>query len=203
MATKSTTTKSTKYPKAVFGIYETRMELENTVDNLKAQGFRNTDISVLIPSPNDNEDLSDLDVEVVKETKASEGATTGAVGGLAFGGALGWLAGAGALMIPGVGPFVAAGPIMAAIAGAGIAGTIGGIAGALIGSGIPENEAKKYEVYLKKGAMLLSVHADDTDWMNRARLILQSGGATDVTSMPDNRNRPPRGDMDKNFSQLF
>src|ERR1700754_1373234 len=129
------TAKNNVNPKAVFGVFETRMELESTVDNLKAQGFRNSDISVLIPSSDDYGEVNDLDVEV-KETKASEGAATGAVGGLAFGGALGWLAGAGALTIPGIGPFVAAGPIMAAIAGAGIAGTVGGVAGALIGSGI-------------------------------------------------------------------
>lgn len=178
-------------PKAIFGVYETRMELESTVDNLKAQGFRNSDISVLIPSSDDYADWAQkemVDVEV-KETKASEGAATGAVGGLAFGGALGWLAGAGALTIPGIGPFVAAGPIMAAIAGAGIGGTVGGVTGALIGSGIPEDEARKYENYIKEGAMLLSVHADDTSWMNKARLILQSGGAKDVTAIPDSVRR--------------
>jgi hypothetical protein len=157
----------------------------------------------LIPSPSDNEDLSDLGVEVVKESKASEGAATGAVGGLAFGGALGWLAGAGVLMIPGIGPFIAAGPIMGAIAGAGIAGAVGGVTGALIGSGIPENEAKKYEVYLKEGAMLLSVHADDTNWMNKARLILQSGGATDVTSIAESAHRTSDEDMGKNYSQTL
>lgn len=174
------TTSQYQKAKAVFGVFETRMELENTVDNLKAQGFRNSDISVLIPG-----DDGELIEREGSETKASEGAATGAVGGLAFGGALGWLAGAGALAIPGIGPFVAAGPIMAAIAGAGIAGTVGGVAGALIGSGIPEDEAKKYESYLKEGAMLLSVHADDMNWMNKARLILQSGGAADVTTVAE------------------
>lgn len=178
------TTKQYQTPKAVFGVFETRMELESTVDNLKAQGFRNSDISVLIPG--DESDL--VDVGEIKETKATEGATTGAVGGLAFGGALGWLAGAGALAIPGIGPFVAAGPIIAAIAGAGIGGSLGGVAGALVGSGIPEDEAKRYESYLKEGAMLLSVHADDTNWMNKARMILESGGAKDVTSLPEREN---------------
>jgi hypothetical protein len=199
MAT-SNTVKHPKHPKAVFGAFETRMELENTVDNLKAQGFRNSDISVLIPNGDDGkEGFVDIRADDF-ETKATEGATTGAIGGIAFGGALGWLAGAGALLIPGVGPFVAAGPIMAAIAGAGIAGTIGGVAGALMGSGIPENEAKKYEEYLKGGAMLLSVHADDMDWMNRARLILQSGGAIDVTSIAEPTNKSRQNDIDRNIS---
>lgn len=182
--------------KAVFGVFETRMELESTVDNLKAQGFRNSDISILIPS--DGEEFSDLDVDV-KETKASEGATTGAVGGVAFGGALGWLAGAGALAIPGIGPFVAAGPLMAAIAGAGIGGTVGGLTGALVGSGIPEDEAKKYESYVKEGSMLLSVHADDTNWMNKARMILESGGAKDVSVVPEGQDKKMRSDMNRDL----
>lgn len=187
------TTSQYQKAKAVFGVFETRMELESTVDNLKAQGFRNSDISVLIPGEGD--ELVSLDDE--KETKASEGAATGAVGGLAFGGVLGWLAGAGALAIPGIGPFVAAGPIMAAIAGAGIAGTLGGVAGALVGSGIPEDEAKRYESYIKEGAMLLSVHADDMNWMNKARLILQSGGAKDVTAVADRDTRKIRSEFDR------
>lgn len=202
MATSNNST-NTKHPKAVFGAFETRMELESTVDNLKAQGFRNSDISVLIPNGDENNGgLVDINADDF-ETKASEGAETGAIGGIAFGGALGWLAGAGALMIPGVGPFVAAGPIMGAIAGAGIAGTIGGVAGALIGSGIPENEAKKYEEYLKGGSMLLSVHADDTDWMNRARLILQSGGAVDVTSIAEPKTKSQRNNIERNISHTL
>ncbi|MES2768314.1 MAG: DUF3341 domain-containing protein [Bdellovibrionota bacterium] len=193
------TTSQYQKAKAVFGVFETRMELEKTVDNLKAQGYRNSDISVLIPGESDEFFEKDQ-----KETKASEGAATGAVGGLAFGGALGWLAGAGALAIPGIGPFVAAGPIMAAIAGAGIAGTVGGVAGALVGSGIPEDEAKKYESYVKEGAMLLSVHADDMNWMNKARLILQSGGAKDVTAVSEKdskiiRKEINRGEMESRF----
>lgn len=186
------TTKQYQQAKAVFGVFETRMELESTVDNLKAQGFRHSDISVLIPG--DSDELVDSDSN---ETKATEGATTGAVGGLAFGGALGWLAGAGALAIPGIGPFVAAGPIMAAIAGAGIAGTLGGVAGALVGSGIPEDEAKKYESYMKEGNMLLSVHADDMNWMNKARSILQSGGAKDVTAISENSDRNIKRDLNR------
>lgn len=161
--------------KTVFGVFETRMELESTVDNLKAQGYRNSDISVIIPG--DEKDLRSLEG---KDSKAMDGAKTGAVSGIAFGGALGWLAGAGALAIPGIGPFIAAGPIMAALAGAGIGGGLGGITGAFIGSGIPEDKAKKYESYLKEGSMFLAVHADDSDWMNRARKILESGGAKDV-----------------------
>jgi hypothetical protein len=182
-------------PRAVVGIFESRMELESTVDNLKAQGFRNSDISVLIPSNENDEWTKDNDVSG-KETKATEGATTGAVGGLAFGGALGWLAGAGALAIPGIGPFVAAGPIMAALAGAGIAGSLGGVTGALIGSGIPEAEAKKYEGYMKEGGMLLSVHSDDKQWMEKAKRILESGGAKDVSVAPEDPGSRQRKDSD-------
>jgi hypothetical protein len=181
-------------PKAVFGVFDSRMELESTVDDLKAQGFRNSDISVLIPSDDDNYNKD----TPVKETKASEGATTGAVGGVAFGGALGWLAGVGALAIPGIGPFVAAGPIMAALAGAGIAGTVGGVTGALIGSGIPEDEAKKYEGYLKEGGMLLSVHSDDRLWMEKAKRILEAGGAKDVTAIPESTSI--RRDSERDFT---
>lgn len=189
-------------PKAVYGAFDTRMELESTVDNLKAQGFRNSDISVLIPSGSDQDEFVRTLEVPVKETKATEGATTGAVGGLAFGGALGWLAGAGALAIPGIGPFVAAGPIMAALAAAGIGGTLGGITGALVGSGIPEDEAKKYESYLKDGGMLLSVHTDDKEWMEKARMILRSGGAKDITSGPDRKfgSSIVSGNRDRNVS---
>jgi hypothetical protein len=114
-------------------------------------------------------------------TKAPEGAATGATTGALAGGALGWLAGVGALAIPGVGPYIAAGPIMAAIAGAGIGGSVGGVAGGLIGLGIPEYEAKLFESEVKNGGMLLSVHVDDADWSSKAKVIVRDCGALDIS----------------------
>jgi hypothetical protein len=162
---------------AVFGIYPTRNTVETAVDSLKAAGFRNTDISVLFP-----ENVGTKDFAAEKNTKAPEGATTGAGTGVVLGGALGWLAGIGALAIPGVGPFIAAGPIMAALAGAGAGGVLGGLTGALVGMGIPEYEAKRYEVRVKKGGILLSVHSDDSKWTKKAKEILEQTGAEDVSS---------------------
>jgi hypothetical protein len=138
--------------------------VENGVDALKAAGFRNTDISVLFP-----ENVGTKDFAHKKGTKAPEGATAGAGTGVVLGGALGWLAGIGAWAIPGVGPFIAAGPIMATLAGAGVGGTMGGIAGALIGMGILEYEAKRYEGRVKNGGILLSVHSDSSDWTKKAK----------------------------------
>ena len=135
---------------AVFGIYSTYEGVESAVDVLKSAGFRNTDISVLFP-----ENAGTKDFAHQKGTKAPEGASAGAATGAVIGGTLGWLAGIGALAIPGVGPFIAAGPIMAALAGAGVGGTVAGITGALIGMGIPEYEAKRYEGRLRKGGILL------------------------------------------------
>lgn len=143
--------------KAVFGIYSSQRQVENAVDELKTAGFRNTDISVLFP-----ENVGTKDFAHKKDTKAPEGAATGAVSGGLIGGALGWLAGIGSLAIPGVGPFIAAGPIIGALSGLGVGGAIGGIAGALIGMGIPEYEAKRYEGRIHRGNILLSVHADDS-----------------------------------------
>jgi hypothetical protein len=162
---------------AVFGIYPTRNSVETAVDSLKAAGFRNTDISVLFP-----ENVGTKDFAAEKNTKAPEGATTGAGTGVVLGGALGWLAGIGALAIPGVGPFIAAGPIMAALAGAGAGGVLGGLTGALVGMGIPEYEAKRYEGRVKKGGILLSVHSDDSKWTKKAKEILEQTGAEDVSS---------------------
>lgn len=162
---------------AVFGIYSTRAGVESAVDTLRAEGFRNTDISVLFP---DNQGSKDFAAE--KNTKAPEGATTGATSGAVLGGVLGWLAGIGALAIPGVGPFIAAGPIMGALAGAGTVGVVGGIVGALVGMGIPEYEAKRYEGRIKEGGILLSVHCDDSKWVKRAKEILEQTGAQDISS---------------------
>src|SRR4249919_2722471 len=135
---------------SVLGIYGTYSAVERAVETLKDAGFRNTNISMLFPA-----NVGSKDFAHVKGTKAPEGATTGAGTGAVIGGALGWLAGIGALAIPGVGPFIAAGPIMAALAGAGVGGAVGGISGALIGLGIPEYEAKRYEASVKKGGILL------------------------------------------------
>jgi Protein of unknown function (DUF3341) len=162
---------------AVFGIYPNRTSVDSAVDALKAAGFRNTDISVLFPEKTGTKDFAHE-----KSTKAPEGATTGAGTGAVLGGGLGWLAGIGALAIPGLGPFIAAGPIMAALAGAGVGGAVGGLTGALIGMGIPEYEAKRYEGRVKDGGILLSVHSDDSQWTKKAKEILERTGAQDVSS---------------------
>jgi hypothetical protein len=167
---------------AVFGIYRTRAAAEEAVDALRQAGFRNTDISVLLP---DNQGTKDFAHK--KDTKAPEGATTGATSGAVVGGVLGWLAGIGALAIPGVGPFIAAGPIVAALAGAGTGGMVGGVVGALIGLGIPEYEAKRYEGRIKQGGILLSVHCDSTEWVKRAKEILERTGAEDIASAGESK----------------
>lgn len=162
---------------AVFGIYPSRTAAEEAVDSLRNAGFRNTDISALFP---DNQGSKDFAHE--KSTKAPEGTATGVASGAVLGGVLGWLAGIGALAIPGIGPFIAAGPIMAALAGAGAAGVVGGLVGALVGMGIPEYEAKRYEGRIKNGGILLSVHCDTSEWVTRAKQILKDTGAEDIAS---------------------
>jgi hypothetical protein len=162
---------------AVFGIYPNVASVDNAVDALKSAGFRNSDISVLFP-----ENTGTRDFAHEKNTKAPEGAATGAGAGAVVGGGLGWLAGIGALAIPGLGPFIAAGPIVAALAGAGAGGAVGGLTGALIGMGIPEYEAKRYEGRVKDGGILLSVHSDDSAWTKKAKSILEGTGAQDISS---------------------
>lgn len=162
---------------AVFGIYDSRSAVEYGVDRLKGDGFSNQDISVLIPERGGSENFAHE-----KSTKAPEGATTGASAGLLVGGALGWLVGIGALAIPGVGPFIAAGPIVALLAGAGTGAAVGGVAGGLIGMGIPEYEAKRYESFLKEGGILLSVHTGNSEMIRRAKLALEQTGARDISS---------------------
>jgi hypothetical protein len=161
---------------AVFGIYRDRSAVEQAVEALQTAGFRNTDISVLFP---DNKGTKDFAFE--KGTKAPEGVTLGAGSGVVVGGILGWLAGIGLLAVPGIGPFIAAGPIVSALAGMGIAGTVGGITGALIGMGMPEYEAKRYEGRVKGGHVLLSVHSDDREWARKAEAILDRTGAEDIS----------------------
>ena len=161
---------------AVFGIYHNANQAERVVDRLREEGFSNDDISVLLQ---DNQGSKDFAHE--KNTKAPEGTTTGVTAGGVIGGTLGLLAGIGALAIPGVGPFIAAGPIMGALAGLGVGGAVGGLIGALVGMGIPEYEAKRYEGHIKAGGVLLSVHCDTSDEITRAKDLLKHTGAQDIS----------------------
>lgn len=162
---------------AVYGIYRSEVQAEQAAGRLMAAGFRNDDISVLLQDSKGSKDLAHK-----KDTKAPEGATTGATTGGILGGALGLLAGIGALAIPGIGPFIAAGPIMGALAGIGVGGTVGGLIGALVGMGIPEYEAKRYEGHIKKGGVLLSVHCGTSNDIDRAKKMLEDTGAQDISS---------------------
>ena len=162
---------------AAFGIYPSRATAEIAVDQLVAAGFSQADVSVLMA---DNQGAREFAAE--KNTKAPEGAATGAGVGVTVGGTLGLLAGIGALAIPGVGPLIAAGPIMGALAGLGVGGAVGGLFGALVGMGIPEYEAKRYEGRVKDGGILLSVHCDTSEEISRAKEILKATGADDVAS---------------------
>jgi hypothetical protein len=162
---------------AVFGIYPTPADAERAVDALIGNGFASSAISVLLP---DNESTRAFAHH--KETKAPEGTTAGATTGGVIGGALGVLAGIGMLAIPGVGPLIAAGPIVAGLAGLGVGGAVGGLVGALIGMGIPEYEAKRYEGRVKDGGTLLSVHCDTSEQVSRAKDLLKSSGAQDISS---------------------
>jgi uncharacterized membrane protein len=162
---------------SVFGIVKTHSQAEQIVEGLQQAGFPVSEISVLLP---DNEGKHDIGH--VKATKAPEGATTGATTGGLTGGVLGLLAGIGALAIPGVGPLIAAGPIMAALSGAAIGATTGGVVGALIGLGIPEIEARRYEDKLKSGNYLIAVHARDGEEKDRAKEIFKNAGAEDIST---------------------
>ncbi len=153
---------------AVFGIYASVSGAELAIDDMKQAGFRLEDISVLLPENSGTKDFA-----FQKGTKAPEGTAAGAASGAVIGGALGWLVGIGALAIPGLGPFIAAGPLMIALAGVGVGGALGGLTGALIGMGIPEYQAKRYEGLVKNGSILMSVHADDSKWSKLAKEILE------------------------------
>jgi hypothetical protein len=161
----------------VYGLCANRGIAENAVDQLIANGFRTEDISVLLQ---DNVGTKDFAHE--KATKAPEGTTTGVVTGGVIGGTLGLLAGIGALAIPGLGPFIAAGPIMGTLAGLGSGGVVGGIIGALVGMGLPEYEAKRYEGRIKQGGILISVHCDNSDWVRKAKDVLKQVGVEDISS---------------------
>src|ERR1700691_1501278 len=162
---------------AVFGIFTTVAAADLATDSLVRSGFSASDISALLP-----ENLGPKPIATEKATKAPEGATAGASTGAVLGGALGLLAGVGLLAIPGLGPFIAAGPIMAGLAGIGVGGAVGGVTGALIGLGIPEFEAKRYEGHLQKGGILLSVHCDTPGEILRAKEVVKSTGGEEVTS---------------------
>jgi hypothetical protein len=162
---------------AVYGIYPSVSHAEQAVDRLMAAGFPSGDISVLLPDTDSTREFAHK-----KDTKAPEGATTGATAGGVIGGTLGVLAGIGALAIPGLGPFIAAGPIMGGLAGLGVGGVVGGLVGALVGMGIPEYEAKRYEGRLKAGGVLLSVHCDTSDEISSAKDVLKKSGAEDISS---------------------
>lgn len=162
----------------VFGIYSTRVAVENATDSLMKAGFPASDISVLLP-----ESLGGpKDMGTEKSTKAPEGTAVGVTTGGVIGGTLGLLAGVGLLAIPGLGPFIAAGPIMAGLAGLGVGGAVGGVTGALIGMGIPEFEAKRYEGRLKSGGILLSVHCDTAEEIKQAKEVVERAGGEDVSS---------------------
>jgi len=167
---------------SVFGIYASRENAENAVDRLVGGGFRQEDISVLLQ---DNVGTKDFAHE--KHTKAPEGATTGMVTGGVIGGALGLLAHIGVLAIPGLGPLIVAGPIIAALTGIGSGGLVGGIIGTLVGFGIPEYEAKRYEGRIKAGGILLSVHCDNPNWTLKAKEILKQTGADEIASAGEER----------------
>ena len=163
---------------AVFGIYPTRSAVENGISSLLNAGFTDSDISILLP-----ESLSGAkEMGMEKATKAPEGTAVGVTTGGVIGGTLGLLAGIGALAIPGIGPLIAAGPIVAALAGLGVGGTVGGLTGALIGLGMPEFEAKRYEGRMSKGGILLSVHCDTSDEIKRGKQVLEATRAEDVSS---------------------
>src|ERR1700691_3705203 len=162
---------------AVFGIFHNQNQAERVVERLRDEGFSNDDISVLLQDSQGSKDFAHE-----KNTKAPEGTTAGVTTGGVIGGTLGLLAGIGALAIPGVGPFIAAGPIMGALAGLGVGGAVGGLIGALVGMGIPEYEAKRYEGHIKAGGVLLSVHCDTSDEITRAQDLLKHTGAEYIAS---------------------
>ena len=162
---------------AAFGIFPSHNAAEMAVDRLHAEGFSNDDVSVLLADKQSSKDFA-----AEKNTKAPEGTTAGVLGGGALGGTLGLLAGIGALAIPGVGPLIAAGPIMGALAGLGIGGAVGGLVGALVGMGIPEYEAKRYEGRVNDGGILVSVHCDSSEEISRAKKVLIAAGGEDVAS---------------------
>jgi hypothetical protein len=161
--------------KAVYGIAETQADTANLIDRLQGAGFVATDVSVLAAH-----NQGDDGIAIEKQTKGLEGTATGASAGGVLGGVLGLLAGMGTLAIPGLGLFVAAGPLLATLSGIGIGASVGGLAGGLIGLGIPEYEARRYEGHLEKGRVLIAVHCRDNGEIDRAKQIMDEAGASDV-----------------------
>jgi hypothetical protein len=159
-----------------YGLYKDRESFELALDALRAANFRNSDVSAILP----DRDHTTKDLAHEINTKTPEGIATGAGAGAAVGGVIGWLVGIGAIAIPGIGPLIAAGPVVAALAGAGAAGATGGLVGGLIGAGIPEIEAKRYAGRIREGSYLLSVHCDDSTWARKAEDILERTGGKDV-----------------------
>lgn len=178
--------------KTVIGIVDSESQAEQVVAALRSAGIAPADVSALLPDRRGTKDFAHE-----HNTKAPEGAVVGVAGGGALGGTLGLLAGVGALAIPGLGPFIAAGPLLAALSGAAAGAAVGGIAGALIGMGIPELEAKTYEGKLRSGNVLLAVHVDTNEERKRAQDILKRAGAHDVSatseaSVPNEKPVTPR-----------
>src|ERR1039458_7996451 len=172
--------------KSVFGIYSTRSEVESAVNALKDAGFSNSDVSVLLPENIGSKELVTKELITKQSTKGPEGAAFGAGSGAAVGGALGWLVGVGALAIPGIGPVIAAGPLVAALAGIGIGGALGGFAGSLVGMGIPEQDARALYGERVKGGVLVVVHCQAEDESQRAQHALRASGAQDIAVPSDN-----------------
>jgi hypothetical protein len=163
--------------RVVYGIYRDRPQVGHAVDRFLAAGFRREDVSVLLP-----ENVGTKEFAHEKHTKAPEGTATGATAGGVVGGTLGLLAGIGALAIPGLGPFIAAGPIVGTLAGVGAGSVVGGLVGALVGMEMPEYEARRYEGLVKNGGILISVHCDNSDWVARAKELMKDTGADDISS---------------------
>ena len=182
--------------KSVFCIATSRTQADQIVDQLKVAEFSNNDISALFADTHTSHDFAHE-----KHTKAPEGAVTGAGTGGVIGGALGWIAGIGVLAIPGFGPFIAAGPIMAALSGAAIGAAVGGIAGGLIGLGIPEFEARRYEGKLKDGNILISVHTENSEEISRAKDILTHAGAHDICTTQESA-APDDGEATKRMPYM-
>jgi len=167
---------------SAFGIYPDQATVTDAIEALKSAGFRTTDISVLYP-----ENLGSKDFGHERHSKAPEGAVAGGSSGAVIGAAIGWLAGAGSLFVPGLEPFATAGPIMGMMAGMGAGVTLGGLTGALVGSGMPEYEAKRYEGRVRKGGILLSVHCDNDEWSNTARKLLKQTGGRGISTAGESR----------------
>jgi hypothetical protein len=167
---------------SVFGIYPDGSSVTDAIDQLKAAGFRSTDLSVLSA-----DNLGSKDFGHERHTKAPEGAVAGGGLGAVVGATAGWLVGAGALLVPGLEPVVVAGPVMGMLSGMGAGVTVGGLMGAAVGAGSPEYEAKRYEGRIRRGGILVSVHCDNPEWAKTARRLLKRTGARDIASASEAR----------------